>query len=327
MDGAAAHAVRALRERRLLVVYGARGTLMLVPAADVAVFTVGSAPADETSLRAAIPGAFLRRLDDAGITATAALQTVIDAVAGVLAGGPLPRGDTAMAVTRAVPATLAPPCRGRCPDPHVEDSLFRLAGVSGVMGFDADADVLVTLDGRLRAEGSRQDARAELVHRYLRCYGPSTPAALAEWAGIGKADARRSLASLAGGTVEVTVDGSPAGVMLRADAEQAGAAASASLRFLPAFDAYLLARDRSMLVPDRASQRVVWRSAGNPAVVVIGGEPVATWTARRQGKRTAIRITPLGAPFPVDADDLQEEATRLAAARDAAGPVEVTVDR
>jgi len=35
-------------------------------------------------------------------------------------------------------------------------------------------------------------ARAELVRRYLHCYGPSTPQHFAEWAGIGPAQAGRA---------------------------------------------------------------------------------------------------------------------------------------
>jgi hypothetical protein len=57
----------------LVAVYGPRGAVWVVPTGDQAVFTLGAAPAGEASLRAAVPGAYLRRLDAAGVTVTDAL--------------------------------------------------------------------------------------------------------------------------------------------------------------------------------------------------------------------------------------------------------------
>src|SRR5919199_3558476 len=47
----------ALGEERLVVFYGARGTVMLAPPEDLPVLTIGTAPSDDGSLRAALPGA------------------------------------------------------------------------------------------------------------------------------------------------------------------------------------------------------------------------------------------------------------------------------
>lgn len=99
----AAWSGRSTREE-LVTIFGARGTQMVVPAADVEIFTRGSAPADETSQRAAVPGAFLRELDTAGVAVTDGLAAVVDAVRDALAGGPRLRGETALAVSRALPA-------------------------------------------------------------------------------------------------------------------------------------------------------------------------------------------------------------------------------
>ena len=205
----------ALGSEEVVAFYGARGTIMVAPPADVPALAIGTAPTDEASLRAALPGAFLRHLDAASVSATDGLRSVMDAVHRVLADGPLPLGDTAQAVTRAVPTALAPPCRGRCPDPHVEDSLFRLAGVNGVMRFEGDGDVLVATDPP--PENDRRELRSDLVRRYLSCYGPSGPEALAAWAGIGRPDARKSLDALGGEGVGVEVSGR--GLLLHIDAE------------------------------------------------------------------------------------------------------------
>lgn len=292
----------ALDREELVVVYGARGTLLVVPAADVEVFSRGAAPADETSLRAAVPGAFLRRLDAAGVTVGDALEAVAGAVRDALCGGPLPRGETAMAVTRALPGLLSPPCRGRCPDPHVEDSLFRLAGVRGVMRFLRGTDDLVATGPPAL---STEDARAELVRRYLRCYGPATPATLAEWMGISVADARRSLAAL--GDVPDPVSG----------------AVVRGVRFLPPSDPWLLDRDRTTLVPDPAARAVLWRASGSPGLVLVDAEPAAAWRTRTASGRLTLRLQSLpGCPAP-EPGPMQDEAQRVGAALGAKGPVTV----
>jgi hypothetical protein len=277
---------RALDREELVVVYGPRGTKTVVPVGDVAVFTAGVLPADEASLRAAVPGAYLRRLDAAGLAVTDALAQVVGALRGALAGGPRSRGETVMAVSRALPEVLVPPCRGRCPDPHVEDSLYRLAGVAGTMRFVGDSDDLVAV-----AEVTDRDAaRCELVRRYLRCHGPSTAAAFAEWAGISVADARQSLGD---GTVVVEADD------------------CAGVRFLPAYDPWLLDRDRATLVPDAAARRLLWRPAANPGVVLVDAEPVAAWRTRTVRGRLTLHVEPLPGAGPVADEALHDEAERV----------------
>ncbi len=168
VDGVAeADVARALDAGRLVAFYGFRGVVMVAApeSEDVPIFSAGAAPVGEATLRTAWPGAFVRRLDLAKVTATDALATVVEAVHTVLAGGPLPRREAVMAVTR----LATPPCRGRCPDPHVEDSLVRLSGPRFLQG----GDVLVA------PEPGDGPWRSELVRRYLSCYGPSTARTLA----------------------------------------------------------------------------------------------------------------------------------------------------
>ena len=293
---------RALEDEELVVVYGARGTHMVVPASDVEVFTRGTAPADEASLRAVVPGAFLRRLDAAGVTVTDGLAAVVGAVREALAGGRRPRGETAMAVTRALPGLLSPPCRGRCPDPHVEDSLFRLAGVRGVMRFAGSTDDLVAMGPPARSD---EVVRGELVRRYLRCYGPAAPATLAEWAGISVDDAARSLAAVGEEAVAVAHD------------------AVAGVRFLPPYDPWLLDRDRATLVPEPAARRVLWRAAGNPGVVLVDAEPAAAWRTHTARRRLTLRVQPLAGGPALEAEKVQDEAQRVGAALGAEGVVTV----
>jgi hypothetical protein len=152
------------------------------------------------------------------------------------------------------------------------------------MRFHKADDVLIATDP---TEGAPRSAlRAEFVRRYLSCYGPSKLAALAAWTGISDADARHSLEAMGDELVGVGVDGRSAGVLLEADAERAAAAVVRGVRFLPPFDPYLLDRDRALLVPAREAQKVVWRSSGNPGVVVLDAKPIATWRTRKRAGRS-----------------------------------------
>jgi hypothetical protein len=207
-----------------------------------------------------------------------------------------------MAVTRALPGLLSPPCRGRCPDPHVEDSLFRLAGVRGVMRFVAATDDLGAMGEPALSD---QEARAGLVRRYRRCYGPASPATLAEWAGISVDDARRSLA--ASDEDPFTVGGDPV----------------LGARFLPPYDPWLLDRDRATLVPDPAARRVLWRAAANPGVVLADSEPAAAWRTHTRGGRLARRVQALAGGPAVDREALVEEAQRVGRALGTGGRVMV----
>ena len=222
-----------------------------------------------------------------------------------------------MAVTSALPGILSPPCRGRCPDPHVEDSLFRLAGVRGVMRFAGDSDDLVPMGPAVLSDG---DARRELVRRYLRCYGPATPATLAEWAGISAGDAGRSLAAL--GPEAVTVS---SGVVLRDDLERALSASCAGVRFLPPYDAWLLDRDRATLVPEASARKVLWRASANPGVVLVDGEAAAAWRTATHGGRLTLTLVPLAGGPAVDIDTLEDEAQLVGRALGTKGRVTVEI--
>ena len=126
-----------------------------------------------------------------------------------------------------------------------------------------------------------RDARLELARRYLHVFGPATPVAFAQWAGIRPAAAGRA-------AFEVLVDSltpvrTPAGDawILRRDEPMfrtpAGPAASA--RLLPSGDAYFLLQgaERELLVPDVDHRRALWTPRVWPGALVVDGEVVGTW--------------------------------------------------
>jgi Winged helix DNA-binding domain len=175
--------------------------------------------------------------------------------------------------------------------------------------------VLVRTDQWLGAARPVDDdpdlARAELVRRYLRCYGPSTSDHLAQWAGIGPADARRSWRLVESELAEVAVEGDGRAFLLGVDtARLAVPPAAAGVRLLPPSDPCLALRDRETLLADRALQRRVWRAIGSPGVVLVDGRVAGIWRPRKRGRRLAVTVEPfVRLPRPTR-DAIHAEAER-----------------
>jgi hypothetical protein len=290
----------------LIDVTGARGVDTLVPAEDFVMFTLGTLPSDDESLRMRLKP-FLPDLNRSGLTAPEALALAKSVARQALASGPLDIGALSGALTAALPE-LSPMCRGRCGVAHIEQLLFDLVGESGVWRHDRvdSARVYVAMDEPSGAEA----ARAELVRRYLRCYGPSTARHFADWCGISVTDAARSL-----GTAEVIEVGE--GVFVSADDQSRfdAPAPIAGVRILPPRDPYLLDRDRTTLVPDREIQKRLWRAIPTDGVVLADGDPVATWRPQTTGTRLRLDIQPFAPLGRATIAELEEEAGAIAALR------------
>ncbi|MHB0858629.1 MAG: winged helix DNA-binding domain-containing protein [Anaerolineae bacterium] len=170
-------------------------------------------------------------------------------------------------------------------------------------------------------------ARAELARRYLRCYGPSTPGHLSEWAGISVTEALRGWALVEPELVEVTWERRPAW-LLAADIDSLhGAQKPSGVRLLPPHDPYLAQRDRATLLPERSLHRQVWRRVGNPGVALVDGEVVALWRPRKQARRLIVTVEPL-AVIPEEARaEIATEANRLAPFRGCVSAETLFTDR
>ena len=127
-------------------------------------------------------------------------------------------------------------------------------------------------------------ARLELARRHLHFFGPTTPDAFADWAGIKPPIANAAFEGLAGSLISVRTplgeawmleDDEPA---FRALADNAGAT-----RLLPSGDTYFLLQgaERELLVPDPSLRSLLWTSRVWPGAVLLAGELVGTW--RRAG--------------------------------------------
>lgn len=163
-----------------------------------------------------------------------------------------------------------------------------------------------------------EGAVAELLDRYLRAYGPSTPAAYAKWHAAPIGWANRTFEALAdrGRIAQVDFDGIPA--WLARDDVDFSVDPPPGVLLLPYFDGLAIAAyPRERFFPGRASERALaGGQAGNFPVVLLDGEVAgvapaqgrATGADHRRDARPAAPLTPC------------RTGVRSGAARGAAGP-------
>ena len=201
---------RALEAEGVLVeVLSVRASPLVVPRRDVGVFTIGALPRTEDLARIGA-GEPQAGAGEAGYSASAALDLAVAAAHEALADGGLTRGELSAAVTKELPKPLRAWCPG-CKVHHVPEMLFRLIGVHGeyVITREGKGSTYVRADKVLgkRAKANATKARAELLRRYLRCFGPTTAADFAAWVGIAASEAEEDWDRLGDSLMEVDLAG------------------------------------------------------------------------------------------------------------------------
>jgi hypothetical protein len=281
---------QAIYDRRTVVaLYNARTATGIVPADEAAAFGTALLPGDDAGLKAIVGSALPEHSE--GLAEPVALA--VDAVSDALDGVTLSRDDLHEALRTRLPAELLPWCTG-CKSHHARRGLLVLAGLHGrlcIAGRAGRQPAFARTDQLLGWEApERAVAGAELVRRYRRGYGPSTPTQFAEWAGLGKAHARE----LWGLVDEDPIEDPPP---------------AEGVRLLAPGDPVLLGRDREALLPDPALRRKVWAAIGGAGIVIVDGSPAALWRARKQGKRLEVTVDAFG---KVPKRALRAEVERLA---------------
>src|SRR3954466_4233329 len=135
-------------------------------------------------------------------------------------------------------------------------------------------------------------ARAELLRRFLRAFGPATAHDFAKWSGLRVTDTRTAMAALAPELTPVSVAGGT-GWILSADddALTRGKLDADAVRLLGPFDPFLLAHATKEHLVDARDYKRVYRAQGwISAVVVRGGTIVGTWTQTTEGKRITVGV-------------------------------------
>ncbi len=135
-----------------------------------------------------------------------------------------------------------------------------------------------------------REARLELARRYLHVFGPTTPEAFAQWAGIGSAQGRVAFDGLEPSLAPVSTPIGEARILAGDEAAfRSPSRPTAPARLLPSGDTYFLLQgvDRDLLVPQAARRGELWTPRVWPGAVLASGEVVGTW--RRAGALVTIQ--------------------------------------
>ncbi|MFE6405864.1 winged helix DNA-binding domain-containing protein [Streptomyces sp. NPDC057837] len=164
-----------------------------------------------------------------------------------------------------------------------------------------------------REDTGTRNALFAFVRRYLRAYGPATPAHFARWLGApaGWATGLFREMAAAGAVEEVGFEGAPAWVAAGDTEFPEGPARG--VRLLPYFDAYVVAgQPRERLFPGEAYRRALaGGQAGNHPVLLVDGVVAGVWHQRRRGRRTTVTVEPLVPLTARQRRELGEQAERV----------------
>jgi uncharacterized protein YcaQ len=294
-------------DRSLVKLWAMRGTLHLLPAAELDVWLGAFGTYDHYLKRA-----WLKAFD---ITAEQ-LEQLIDAIGEALDGEVRTREELGTAVASiAGEPELAAKVQGSW-GPYLKPASFR-----GRLCFGPSDGQKVRFTrpdswlGRELGGVDAEDARREVTRRHLGAFGPAAREDLARWWAVQPAQGGRMLKALGDEIAAVEVDGA-AGWMLREHAEEAAAENPVSrlVRLLPGFDMWVIgaARDAAALL-DPAEKKRVYRNQGwiSP-VLLVNGRMEGVWKHERKGKRLTVAVEPFGKLPTWARTEVEAEAERLA---------------
>lgn len=302
---------QALEEgKTLLQTWSLRGAPTIFPTRDAAVFNTGLLPGNSRTLQTFIIGSE-QPLKELGMPVGELVRLTAEAARVVLDGRILANKwkldqELAQHILHKLPAEQQKIWQG--PSPFAENQILGEALVSfalrpvalqGVICFAPrrgnEASFVFTEQwlGSPPAALDLRQARRELLRRYLRCYGPSTPQDFAAWTGTALQQAKETWDLVKGELVEVNLEGRRAWLHAEHLPDWDAPDEPQGVRFLPPHDPYMQQRDRQVLAADKKLQRTIWRTVGRPGVVLLDGEIAAVWRPEKRGRRQKLNVTPI----------------------------------
>ncbi|WP_069743838.1 winged helix DNA-binding domain-containing protein [Streptomyces sp. EN23] len=306
-------------DRTLVKTFGPRGTVHLLPAADLPLWT-GALSAVPTG-----PNPFPK---DARMTPDQ-VEAVVAAVGDALTGAELTIDELSDEVV-----ARTGPWAGDLVMPGFQTmwprwrQVLHLAGHRGVLAYAPNRGRKATYTNPGCTPLPGAGALAALVERYVYVYGPATPAHFARWLAAPKHWAAERFAALAasGAIEEVTLAEDGPAWVVAGDTDFPDAPVR-GVRLLPYFDAFTIASwPRERLFPGAAWDRALGGGqAGNFPVLLVDGVVAGVWHQRRSGRRIAVTVEPLKPLSAARLRDLEEQVGRVAAIME--GTAELTVGR
>ena len=301
-------------DRTLVKTFGPRGTVHLLPAVDLPMWT---------GALSALPSSVPAHPEPVRFTPEQA-DEVIAAIGDALADTEL----TVNELTEAIVDRIGPWAGERTMEAFQDRwprwrQLTSTAAHRGVLCFGPNRGRNITYTNPHRwLPGFRPDdgdaALRSLVTRYLYAYGPATPQHFARWLSIPPPRAVGLFAELASDLEQVELDRTPAWAL--AGDTSTPSQPHRGIRLLPYFDAFVVAgQPRERLYPDAAAARGLTPGgqAGNYPVVLVDGVVGGVWHQRRSGRKLAITVEPLGELTATQRQQLDDEVELAGAVMEA----------
>ncbi|MET9665648.1 winged helix DNA-binding domain-containing protein [Streptomyces sp. NPDC006475] len=274
-------------EHSLVKTYGPRGTVHLLAAEDMPMWTgaLSAIPAGSNPMPPHV-----RMTDEQ-------TEQVLAAIGDALTGAELTVDELTEAIVERTGPWAGDPVMEAFQDkwPRWRQATH-LAAHRGLLAFapNRGRKATCTSPGVTPMDGPA--ALEALLEHYLRAYGPASPAHFAKWLAAPRAWATGLFASsAAGGRIEEVVFAGERAWVAAGDTEFADEAPR-GVRLLPYFDAFTIAsQPRELLFPGAARERALaGGQAGNFPVVLVDGEVHGVWHQKRSGKRIAVTVEPVG---------------------------------
>jgi hypothetical protein len=289
------------RDRTLVKTRGPRGTVHLLAAADLPMWT---------GALSAVPAGPSPFAQDVRMTA-GQTDEVVAAIADAVADAELTVDELTDAIVARVGSwagdRVMPAFQDNWPRWRQAESV---ATNRGALCFGPDRGRRTTYASPRRwlpgfCPAPAEAALASLVKSYLQAYGPATAAHFAPMAWSAALFAR-----LGDALEPVRFDGVEAW-------QNAGSVAAEpvdpGLRLVPYFDSYVIGcHPRATLFPGRAGERALTGGqAGNVPTLLVGGRVAGVWHQRRSGRKIAVTVEPFVALTARQRRELAEEVDRV----------------
>ena len=318
-------------DKSLLQSWCMRGSPFYFPTADAPVFTTGVLPPTEEATRQFILGAG-QSVDKLGLGLTEAVELTGAEIGDVLTGRRLAIEELGAELAGRIARKLSrkqrdiweqegPYAAGQPLGEAVVHFCIRILTLQKVVCFaprDGNKAPFVLVDEWLDdpiPDTAPKTARAELLRRYLRCYGPSTRADFAAWLGVRAGDAGPWWSLVEDEMTEVEFGRKTWILTEDLDALQS-APKPKGVRLLPPRDPYTQLRDRETTI-DKQYHLHVWRAVGDPGTVLVDGEIAGVWRPRKSGRKLTITVKSFGIMPARTKRPLQAEAEQVATLRGA----------
>ncbi|MBK3616389.1 winged helix DNA-binding domain-containing protein [Streptomyces sp. MBT98] len=292
-------------DRTLVKTFGPRGTVHLLPAADLPLWT---------GALSAVPAGPNPFPENARMTPDQ-VEEVVAAVGHALTGAELTIDELSDEVV-----ARTGPWAGDLVMPGFQAmwprwrQVLHLAGHRGALAYAPNRGRKATYTNPGCTPLPGAGALPALIGRYLYAY-----AAPKRWA------AEQFAAQAASGAIEEVAFGEDGPAWVVAGDTDVPDAPVRGVRLLPYFDAFAIASaPRERLFPGAAWERALGGGqAGNFPVLLVDGVVAGVWHQRRSGRRIAVTVEPLKPLSGARLRDLEEQVGRVAAIME--GTAELTV--